>query len=224
MSINDTIKDIRNKCRLAMNGVTSSTMREYGLNYKLNFGVSLPHIKKLAQDYKPDRCLAESLWKEDVRELKILATMLYPIDMFSEETACKWIEEIPNQEIREQITRNLLQNVVYAESLMLQLCASSNIDFRITGYWMLSRLLIVKKIEIADFNLSPYIYEDIQSCNITLKSSSLSALKNVGRTSEKTALKILNKLSTFPDTADKNEIYDILDFEFEFHFNKKLKP
>ena len=41
-SLQDEIREIRKQLRLAMNGVISTSMREKGIVYKLNFGV--PHM------------------------------------------------------------------------------------------------------------------------------------------------------------------------------------
>ena len=38
MTLEDKIKDIRTQLRLAMNGVVSHSMRQKGVNYRLNFG------------------------------------------------------------------------------------------------------------------------------------------------------------------------------------------
>ncbi len=65
-----------------MNGVVSQSMHEKGLVYKLNFGVELPRMKIIAARYAKDHALAQALWKEDIREFKILAAMLQPIETF----------------------------------------------------------------------------------------------------------------------------------------------
>ena len=73
-SLQDEIREIRKQLRLAMNGVISTSMREKGIVYKLNFGVPYPEIKGIARKHKPNGELAAALWKEDIREFKILAT------------------------------------------------------------------------------------------------------------------------------------------------------
>lgn len=80
----ETIQQIRKQLRLAMNGVVSSSMRDKGMDYKMNFGVSVPKIKEIASQYEPSEALASLLWEQDVRELKlwqhcfILPTPLLP--------------------------------------------------------------------------------------------------------------------------------------------------
>ena len=49
--IQDTIREIKSKFRLFMNGMVSQSMREKGIDYKLNFGIEYPRIKEIAADY-----------------------------------------------------------------------------------------------------------------------------------------------------------------------------
>ena len=70
MDIKEQLKDIKTQLRLSMNGAVSQSMREKGLVYKLNFGVELPRIKMIAENYEKNHDLAQALWKEDIRECK----------------------------------------------------------------------------------------------------------------------------------------------------------
>ena len=45
--LQNELKEIRTQLRLAMNGVISTSMREKGIVYKLNFGVPLPKSSRL---------------------------------------------------------------------------------------------------------------------------------------------------------------------------------
>ena len=65
-SLQDEIREIRKELRLAMNGVISTSMREKGIVYKLNFGVPYPEIKGIARKHKPDGELAAALKKTSV--------------------------------------------------------------------------------------------------------------------------------------------------------------
>ena len=82
MDIKEQLKDIKTQLRLSMNGAVSQSMREKGLVYKLNFGVELPRIKMIAENYEKNHDLAQALWKEDIRECKILAGMLSRLKRF----------------------------------------------------------------------------------------------------------------------------------------------
>ena len=81
MNLQEQLKEIKTQFRLSMNGVVSQSMREKGLNYKLNFGVELPRLKQIAAEIEKNHDLAQVLWKEEIRESKILAAMLQPIEI-----------------------------------------------------------------------------------------------------------------------------------------------
>ena len=74
----DKLKQIKQRFRLMMNGMASQSMREKGLGYSINWGISLPALKTLAEEYGKDYDLAIELWKENIRECKILATLIMP--------------------------------------------------------------------------------------------------------------------------------------------------
>ena len=106
MDIKEQLKDIKTQLRLSMNGAVSQSMREKGLLYKLNFGVELPRIKMIAEGYEKNHDLAQALWKENIRECKIMSAMLQPIDTFYPEIADIWVEDIQNIEIAELTCMN----------------------------------------------------------------------------------------------------------------------
>ena len=107
-NIEETIKDIKTQCRLAMNGMVSTAMRERGMDYRLNFGVEYPRIREIARRYTPDHALASELWKSGIRELQIMAGILQPAETFDPAIADIWISDIHNSELAEMTSMNLL--------------------------------------------------------------------------------------------------------------------
>ncbi len=128
-SLQDEIREIRKELRLAMNGVISTSMREKGIVYKLNFGVPYPEIKGIARKHKPNGELAAALWKEDIREFKILATFLQPAETLPLDEAKRWVKEIPYLEIAEHCCRNLFVHLPYMEDFTSDLVADKKNEF-----------------------------------------------------------------------------------------------
>ena len=62
--LQDQLREIRTQLRMAMNGVISTSMREKGVDYKLNFGVPLPEVKKIAATNQRRSELAEAFSQE----------------------------------------------------------------------------------------------------------------------------------------------------------------
>ena len=118
--IHETIKEIKSRLRLFMNGVISQSMRDKGMGYKLIFGVEYPRIKEIAADYEPDHELAQALWKEDIRECKIMAGLLQPAETFYLEIAEIWIEDMRYPELAEYTAMNLFQHLPYASEVVFR--------------------------------------------------------------------------------------------------------
>ena len=133
MDIPETIRKIKTELRLAMNGVASAYMRENGMNYKLNFGVELPRLRDIAAGFPADHDLAQALWKEDIRECKLLAAMLQPTDTFYPEIADIWVEAMPNTEIAQHTVQNLFCRLPYASQKAYEWIASEDDMFQQCG-------------------------------------------------------------------------------------------
>ena len=143
--VEETVKTIKRSFRLYMNGVTAQSLRDKGADYKLSWGVSNQHLREMAAEYPVDYGLAIALWKSEVRECKILATLLMPADAMSREVVDIWMEQLPNQEIGEQLVFNLLQHVDYASVLAYEWMASDNELYLICAYTLLGRLFMLGK-------------------------------------------------------------------------------
>lgn len=143
--VRDIIKEIKQSFRLMMDGSVAQSMRDKGLNYHLNWGATLPRLKAKAEELKSmDNVydLAIALWKENVRECKILATMLMPPEKMLPEVCDIWMEQIPSQEIAEQAAFNLWQHLPYAPEKAYQWIASDQEYYQLCGFHVLSRLFM----------------------------------------------------------------------------------
>ena len=154
-----------------MDGAVAQSMRDKGLNYHLNWGATLPRLQAKAQEIKAmfndsERSaldlgrfdsvkefnvsslmfnvyeLAIALYKESVRECKILATMLMPPDEILPEVVDIWQEQIPSQEIAEQLAFNLYQHLPFAAEKAYQWIASDKEYDQLCGFHVLSRLFM----------------------------------------------------------------------------------
>ena len=144
-NIQEQVKDIKKSFRLLMDGKTAQSMRDKGVVYKLNWGASIPMLYEKAQEIGKDYDLAIELWKENVRECKILATMLMPADQMLPEVVDIWMEQTDSQEIAEQAAFNLYQHLPYAADKAFQWLASDKELYQLCGYHILTRLFMNKQ-------------------------------------------------------------------------------
>ena len=138
--VQERVKLIKQSFRHIMDGATAQSMREKGLDYRLNWGASLQMLRQQADELGQDYDLAIALWKEDIRECKILATMMMPPGEMLPDVADIWMEQMPTVEIAEQAAFNLFQHLPYAADKAFRWIADSGLLPQICGYHILSRL------------------------------------------------------------------------------------
>lgn len=216
-----------------MNGVISTSMRQKGMNYKLIFGVPIPEIKHIAAAHEPDAELARALWKEDVREMKILATLLFPVGSMTQEEALAWMREIPYPEIAEQCCNNLFPTVEQPDQLALKFLADKKSPFgRICGFLLWAQLfkknLAVEKSRVEAFlaectcTMHPDVEAGATESSWQEKQAAVQALKFFGRLSPANAQDALSVIAEDgqPETEELKAYYDDLQFEFAYYEEK----
>ena len=186
----EQLREIKQSFRLVMNGVTAASQREKGLNYHLNWGAQLPHLVEMASQYEKDYHLAVALWKENIRECKILASMLMPPMDMPEEVVDIWMEQMPTQEIAELTSMYLFQYLPFAERKALQWLSSDSQLTLLCGYNTLSRLIQSGKMDPTERQLN----EMMDQAQTVMAGTDLVVKKAV--------LNCMNKI------ADKGEMYE----------------
>lgn len=177
--VNEKIKEIKQSFRLFMDGAVAQSMRNKGVNYHLNWGIPLTRLKEMALPLGKDYDLAVALWKENVRECKILATFVMPADEMLPELADLWMEETPSQELVEIASFNLYQHLPAAPQLAYRWIASENDFYQIGGYQVLARLLMKgqEPNERGMNELLDQAFAAIQSPNAGLKRAAYNCLQ-----------------------------------------------
>ena len=177
-SIQQTVKDIKQSFRLMMDGATAQSMRDKGLDYHMNWGGTLPRLREKANEIGQNYNLAIALWKENVRECKILATMLMPPERMLPEVVDIWMEQTPTVEIAEQAAFNLYQHLPFAAEKAYQWLASADDLPQICGYHVLSRLFMNRQ-EPNERAINEFVDQAIaalQSPNMMLRKAAMQAV------------------------------------------------
>ena len=141
MTTEEQIREIKKELRASMNGILSAQMRQAGMPYKLVFGVELPRLQAIAAEFPCNRELAQALWNENIRECKILASLLMPHDEMFPEIADIWVDEMPTAEIAQICTMHLLSQEAWSAELAFQWIATNNTMRQLCGFLILARML-----------------------------------------------------------------------------------
>lgn len=198
------VKDIKQSFRQMMDGATAQSMRQKGLDYRLNWGATLPRLREMAEALKAEYSLSETaealkagqsdvqspddhsavyhlaiaLWKEDVRECKLLATMLMPPDEALPEVIDLWMEQTTSLEVAEQAAMNLYQHLPFAADKAFQWLASADDLAQLCGYHMLSRLFM-RKQEPNERGINEFLDQAVtalQSPNVSLRKATMQSI------------------------------------------------
>lgn len=214
MDLHEQLKDIKTQLRLSMNGAVSQSMREKGLVYKLNFGVELPRIKGISASYEKDHALAQALWKEDIRECKILAGLLQPVDTFLPEIADIWVDTMPTVEIAELTSMNLFQRLPYAPAKAFRWIADERELAQICGFLTIARLL-QKKGDMEDRVANEFLDQAVSSFlagSYSVRSAVMAALRRFMEHSEEHAFRACRCVDGMKESSSGAErlLYEVV--------------
>lgn len=214
MDLHEQLKDIKTQLRLSMNGAVSQSMREKGLVYKLNFGVELPRVKGIAAAYEKNHTLAQALWKEDIRECKILAGLLQPVETFLPEIADIWIDTMPTVEIAELTSMNLFQHLPYAPAKAFRWIADERELAQVCGFLTIARLL-QKKGDMEDRVANEFLDQAV-SCflagSYAVRNAVSAALRRFMEHSEEHAFRACRCVDSMKDSSSESErlLYEVV--------------
>ena len=172
-----------------MNGVASAAMRQTE-DYRVNFGVELPRLHELSKAFEPDHQLAQTLWKERVRECRILATILMPAADFDEELCDIWVEDIRTAEMAQIFALNLMRRLPYASEKAFEWIASEIPMRQVVGYYTMCHVL--RKGEMNERSAEELLDQlacDIHSEVQALQTAAVKTLQNFALQSENNAQK-----------------------------------
>ena len=173
------VKEIKQSFRQMMDGAVAKSMRDKGADYKLNWGATLPRLRAKADELGPNYDLAIALFKENVRECKILATMMMPPNEVLPEVIDIWMEQITTQEIAEQAAFNLFQYLPYAPEKAYTWMASEKPLYQLCGFHILSRLFMNKQ-EPNERGINEFIDQAIvalQGDSLMVRKAAMSAVQ-----------------------------------------------
>ena len=179
MDINEQVRQIKQSFRQMMDGKVAQSMREKGLDYHLNWGATLPRLQEMATQLGKDYHLAIALWKENVRECKILATMIMPPNEMLPEIVDLWMEQTETVEIAEQAAMNLYQHLPYAPVKAYQWMASSRELEQLCGFHIMTRIFM-RGQEPNERGINEYIDQAIaalQGDSLTVRKAAMNSLQ-----------------------------------------------
>lgn len=142
------IQEIRKEFFVYRNGIVAEQLRAAGDPHKVIMGCQLADVITIASRYVKEAKLAQALWDDTQhRECRMAATMLYPLEDFSIETALSWCHGVESVEIADVLCHRLLRHLNYAPAIFEQLRNSDQPLTRYTAWRLALNLLMMNRIE-----------------------------------------------------------------------------
>ena len=136
------VRDIKRRLRAAMDGVLSRTMRETGVDYRVNFGVETFRLVDMAAELPHSVRLSTALYADDIRELRLLAFLVVPPDEVDEDLALHYVEGLRYVEEAQTLVLHLLADRPFASQLAFRLLAAEAPLARLVAWLLLGRLFM----------------------------------------------------------------------------------
>jgi 3-methyladenine DNA glycosylase AlkD len=86
-------------------------MARVGIAVDRALGVSIPHLRRIARSHRGDHDLALDLWKTEIHEARILASMVEDPAQVSREQMDDWAADVDSWDLCDQVCNNLFRSV-----------------------------------------------------------------------------------------------------------------
>lgn len=203
MTTTEKMVALMRRLKIEMNGAVTDAMRDYGggrQGYGLNYGVSLPTIRDVAQEYAPDHELALALWRQDVREMKLAALFA---DNPSQVTAAQmeaWASDWRVPELAEQCAMQLFwksPDACKQAAIWAGLSPDDAALKRLAAFYMIGRLAAVAAV--SDTGISSLLSATAIFGPAAAERSAAYALREIYRHRPALRERVMETLSRIPD-------------------------
>jgi len=137
--------DVLEKLKALSHPEALKGMAEFGITPEKAYGVSLPDLRNLAREIGTDHELALKLWESNIRETRILATMVADPGKVSEEQMERWVDGFDYWEICDQCCMNLFKKTSLAYQKAVEWSSREKEFTRRAGFVMMACLAVADK-------------------------------------------------------------------------------
>jgi len=227
----DLEEDILLKLKSLSNPKAVEGMRRYGITPEETFGVSIPNLRKIAREIGINHNLALKLWNINIRETRILASMIDDPKLVSEEQMEDWVKTFDYWEICDQVCQNLFAHTRFAYSKALEWSKRKEEFVKRAGFTIMARLAVGdKKKEDKEFEeFLKVIVDEVVDDRTYVKKAVNWALRQIGKRNLylnkkaiETALKIKELDSKTARWIASDALRELTSEKIQMRLNKKV--
>jgi 3-methyladenine DNA glycosylase AlkD len=137
--------EILDKLRSMSNPESVVGMAKYGINPKHALGISIPNLRKLAKETGKNHILAQELWKSEIHEARILASMVDDPKLVSENQMESWVKDFNSWDLCDQCCGNLFDKTPFAYQKAVEWSSRKEEFVKRSGFALIAWLAVHDK-------------------------------------------------------------------------------
>lgn len=204
----------------------------FGINPKFALGVRVPFLRNLAKKIGRNHKLAQDLWKSEIHEARILATMIDEPEKVSERQMEQWVKSFNSWDLCDQCCLNLFSKLPIAWRKTIEWSKRKEEFVRRAGFALMACLAWRDK-ESKDenfFKFFPIIKKySIDERNFVRKSVNW-ALRQIGKKNpdlNKKAIKLAQEIKKIDSKSAQwianDALRELTDKKIQKRFKNKMK-
>lgn len=120
-------------------------MARFGIDTSNALAISIPVLRKMARELKPDHGLALALWKTGIHEARILATMVDDPAAVTEKQMEKWVRDFYSWDVCDQCCSNLFDKTPFARKKAFEWSSRNEEFVKRAGFTLMATLSVHDK-------------------------------------------------------------------------------
>ena len=181
-------------------------MARFGINPERALGVRIPDIRRLAKELGTDHGLALALWRTEVHEARILASMVADPERLTERQMDSWVRGIDSWDVCDQVCGNLFDRTPFARAKSIEWAGREQEFVKRAGLAIMAwRAVHDRDAEDRDFlELLPVIGREANDDRNYVKRAASWALRQIGKRSRalnRAAATVAKRLADHGETS-----------------------
>ena len=139
------LNDILKKLKSMSDPEAIDKMARFGISTKKAFGVSIPNLRKIAREIGKDHDLAKELWESDIRETRILASLIDNPKEVTKEQMDRWVKDFDCWDVCDQTCMNFFRYTQFAYQKAVEWSGRDEEFVKRAGFVMMATLAVSDK-------------------------------------------------------------------------------
>ncbi len=138
--------DVLNRLRALSNPDAVAGMARFGINPEDSLGVSIPNLRKMANEIGRNHRLAQELWSSRIHEARILAAMVDDPEMVTERQMEEWVRDFDSWDVCDQCCSNLFDKTRLAHRKAIEWSSRKEEFVKRAGFVLMAALAVHDKM------------------------------------------------------------------------------